>query len=740
MLTDLPWWLINTVVAVVLLTLGATLALWGMTWFARTRRRVQELEERRGLLQNLVRSIPDLVWLKDTDGVYLACNAPFERFFGAAEADIVGKTDADFVSAEQAALFRENDFLAMSAGQPHMNEEWITFAGSTEPRLVETIKSPVLDSHGEIIGVLGISRDITERQKAAQELQRLRSHLTELVDERTRQLADLAESLRRAHAEQKAIVDAVPVGIGLLKDRHVAYCNQRIDQMFGFPPGGMVGRSTRVWYPDDAAYEAGGRKVYEILQRGELHWREEQLVRQDGSLFWARITARLIDPQDPAKGVLGIMEDISVERATIEALREAKEAAETTTRLKSAFLANMSHEIRTPMNAIIGLTHLALHISHNDTQRDYLHKIQGASQHLLGIVNDVLDLSKVESGKMQLERLRVDIAQILHDVHAQLIDKAQAKGLILQLHLDPELPTDLMGDGLRIGQVLLNFGSNAVKFTDQGCIDLSVQVQERTDRDVALRFEVRDTGIGLTEAEQAQLFQSFQQADVSTTRQYGGTGLGLAISRHLAEQMGGAVGVSSQSGQGSVFWFTLRLERGDAAEPASLPPDAGDAAPQGLPHMSPAQVEAHRPAPASLSEAREALQALHGTRVLIVEDNELNRLLAGELLRGVGLTVDFAHNGRQAVDRLAQVDAGTDADYGLVFMDMQMPVMDGLEATRLIRQLPGRERLPIVAMTANAMVEDSERCLAAGMNDYISKPFSPEALWALLQRWLTPRA
>ena len=475
-------------------------------------------------------------------------------------------------------------------------------------------------------------------------------------------------------------------------------------------------------------------------QRGELHWREEQLVRQDGSLFWARITARLIDPQDPAKGVLGIMEDISVERATIEALREAKEAAETTTRLKSAFLANMSHEIRTPMNAIIGLTHLALHISHNDTQRDYLHKIQGASQHLLGIVNDVLDLSKVEAGKLELERLRVDIAQILHDVHAQLIDKAQAKGLALQLHLDPELPSDLMGDGLRIGQVLLNFGSNAVKFTDQGCIDLSVQVQERTDRDVALRFEVRDTGIGLTEAEQAQLFQSFQQADVSTTRQYGGTGLGLAISRHLAEQMGGAVGVSSQRGQGSVFWFTLRLERGDAAEPASLPPDAGDAAPQGLPHMPPAQVAAHRPAPASLSEAREALQALHGTRVLVVEDNELNRLLAGELLRGVGLTVDFAHNGRQAVDRLAQVDAGAHTNYGLVFMDMQMPVMDGLEATRRIRQLPGRERLPIVAMTANAMVEDSERCLAAGMNDYISKPFSPEALWALLQRWLTPRA
>lgn len=714
MLSDLPWWLINTVVAVVLLALGAVLALWGLTLRERTRRQVAELDARRSLLLNLVRSIPDLVWLKDTDGVYLACNAPFERFFGAAEADIVGKTDADFVSAEQAALFRENDFLAMTSGQPHTNEEWLTFAGSAERRLFETIKSPMMDRQGEVIGVLGVSRDITEREKAAQELQRLRHHLTELVDERTRQLADLAESLRRAHAEQKTIVDAVPVGIGLLKDRHVVYCNQYLDQMFGFEPGGMIGRPTRVWYPDDAAHEAGGKRVYESLFKGETHWREEQLMRQDGSLFWARITARLIDPGDPGKGVLGIMEDISVERATIDALRSAKDAAEATNRLKSAFLANMSHEIRTPMNAIIGLTHLALSTALDDTQRDYLQKIQGASQHLLGIVNDVLDLSKIESGKLQLERLSVDVAQILRNVHAQLIDKAGAKGLDLHLHIDPDLPVHLMGDGLRIGQILLNFGSNAVKFTEQGHVDLSVQVEACTDRDVALRFEVHDTGIGLNEAEQAQLFQSFQQADVSTTRQYGGTGLGLAISRHLAEQMGGSVGVRSQRGQGSVFWFTLRLERADEVQPAPDEP---------------------APIPASLSQAREALQALHGTPVLVVEDNELNRLLAGELLRGVGLTVDFAHNGRQAVDRLSQADA----DYGLVFMDMQMPVMDGLEATRLIRQLPGRAHLPIVAMTANAMVEDSERCMAAGMNDYISKPFSPETLWALLQRWLSPR-
>ena len=716
--SNLPWWLINTVSALLLFALGVGLTLWVLAWRERTPQRVKELETRRGLLHNLVRHIPDLVWLKDTQGVYLACNAPFEQFFGALEAHIVGKTDADFVAPDLVAHFREHDVQAMTSGKPHTNEEWLVFAGRTERRLFETIKIPMLDSQGKVSGVLGVSRDITEREKSAQELKDLRHHLTELVDERTRQLADLAETLRQALAEQKVILDAVPVGIGVLKDRHVVYCNQHGDQMFGFAPGGMVGQSTRVWYPSDEAYEAGGQEVYDIIFKGEMHWREQYLVRQDGTHFWARITACMIDPLDSSKGVLGIMEDISIERARTDALREAKEAAEATTALKSAFLANMSHEIRTPMNAIVGLTHLTLCTPLNEVQQDYLQKIQGASHHLLGIVNDVLDLSKIEAGKLQLEHVRVDVAQILQNVRAQLIDKALTKGLALHLHIDPGLPMDLMGDGLRIGQVLLNFGSNAVKFTEQGGVTLSVQVQAHTEHDVALRFEVRDTGIGLSAAEQTQLFQNFQQADASITREHGGTGLGLAISRHLAEQMGGAVGVSSETGQGSLFWFTVRLALADD-EVMVLP-----VAPQ-LPTV-----------PGSLDEARASLRTLQGARVLVVEDNELNRLLAGELLRGVGLNVDFAHNGQLAVDRLSQADA----DYGMVFMDMQMPVMDGLEATRLIRLMPGRAQLPIVAMTANAMREDSQRCLAAGMNDYISKPFSPNTLWGLLLRWLTPPA
>ena len=717
--SNLPWWLINTVSALLLFALGAGLTLWLLAWRERTRQRVKELETRRGLLQNLVRHIPDLVWLKDTHSVFLACNAPFEKLFGATENEIIGKTDADFLPTDMAASFRDIDALVMSSGQPNRKEEWLVFAGATERRLFETIKIPMFDSQGTVTGVLGVSRDITERETAARELQCLRCRLSELVDERTLQLADLTETLRQALAEQKVILNAVPVGIGVLKDRHVVYCNQHGEEMFGFGPGGMAGQSTRVWYPSEEAYEAGGREVYDIIFKGQMHWRDQYLVRQDGSRFWARITARLIDPNDPTKGVLGIMEDISIERARTDALREAKEAAEAATALKSAFLANMSHEIRTPMNAIVGLTHLTLSTPLSEVQQNYLQKIQGASHHLLGIVNDVLDLSKIEAGKLLLEHVRVDVAQILQNVRAQLIDKALAKGLALHLHIDPGLPMDLMGDGLRIGQVLLNFGSNAVKFTAQGSVALSVQVQAHTEHDVALRFEVRDTGIGLSAVEQTQLFQNFQQADASITREHGGTGLGLAISRHLAEQMGGAVGVSSQTGEGSLFWFTLRLAR--AEDDLALPSPVAKQLPA---------------VPGSLDDARASLSALQGARVLVVEDNELNRLLAGELLRGVGLSVDFAHNGQLAVDRLAQADA----DYGIVFMDMQMPVMDGLEATRLIRLMPGRAQLPIVAMTANAMLEDSQRCLAAGMNDYISKPFSPSTLWGLLLRWLTPTA
>lgn len=708
-----------------ILGFGATLTLWALIWRERTKTRVKRLITQSRMLQNLVRSIPDIVWLKDMQGVYLTCNPTFERCFGAPEADIVGKTDLDFVSAEQAAAFRETDLKVMRSGQTQTVTEWLTFSGTQEKRLFETVKIPMSDEHGSLIGVLGVSRDITEREQTAQELQTLRHHLTELVDERTRQLAELAGSLKKAHADQQAMLDLMPVGISLLKNRRIVYCNERLSKMFGLPPERMMGCSTRIWYPDDAAFEAGGQRVYGILQQGKVHSREEQLMRQDGGLFWARITGRLINPNDIDKGALCIIEDVSAEHATMLALRQAKEAAEETTQLKSAFLANMSHEVRTPLNAIMGLTHITLTTALDDTQRNYLEKIHTASERLLSIVNDVLDLAKIESGKMQLERSWFDVAQLLQEVHAQLIDRAQAKGLALHLSVDPDLPVGLMGDALRIRQIMLNFGSNAIKFTETGHVRLGVRVESRTQRDVTLRFEVVDTGIGLSASEQAHIFQSFQQADVSITRRYGGTGLGLSISRQLAQEMGGRVGVSSRPGEGSLLWFAVKLQ---CPEQVDCLRDATPSKP--MPDIAP-----HHDAPlATLVDARRVLAPSQGRRVLVVEDNELNRLLVGELLAQVGLVVDFAHDGRQAVDALTR----SEADYGLVFMDMQMPVMDGLEATRQIRLLPGRAQLPIIAMTANAMSEDSVRCLAVGMNDYVAKPFRPETLWVTLRRWLQP--
>lgn len=672
-----------------------------------------QLSASRNLLQSVIDNTPATIYAKDLDGRHLVVNQSYADSLNATPALMLGRPVRELFPAKVAEEIIASDREVLERGTPMTKEEPAAIGGDARTYLA--VRFPLRDGTGRINGIGGIATDITERKRAELELDRYRDHLEELVVQRTSELA------------------------------------------------------------------------------------------------------------------------------------AAKELAEAATQTKSAFLANMSHEIRTPMNAIVGLTHLLRRSNRDPETQEKLGRISDAAQHLLGVINDILDISKIESGKLTLEQTDFVIETLLVErVFNFVANGAQQKGLEIIFDIAPELAAlSVRGDSLRLAQVILNYTSNAIKFTERGTVILRARIEEETSADLLLRFEVQDTGVGLGPEQLAGLFEAFQQADSSTTRKYGGTGLGLVINRHLAALMGGEVGATSDLGVGSTFWFTARLGKSREVVPeiprlgrehnwtkvlaaddnsdalnvvASLLGGLGlqvETATGGLSAVAAVEaahqqghpfdlvvidwqmpeidgieavrrigalrlakpptcflatafdkatladearqagvvtvlskpltasalfdnisefmgVETQRRSPgASSSIAETTLRQRHqGARLLLAEDNPVNREVTLELLRDVGLQIDIAEDG------LAAVAMAHRERYDLVLMDMQMPGIDGLEATRKIRALPGWAAIPIIAMTANAFGEDRSACLAAGMNDHLAKPTAPEELFAMLVNWL----
>ncbi len=547
-------------------------------------------------------------------------------------------------------------------------------------------------------------RDITEKKKAETELANYRQHLEVLVAERTGELKTANEQLKISEERLGFALAASNDGIWdwNLRDNST-YCNNAYFQMLGYELGELPQDANSHWiqllHPEHRAHIV--RQAQQELQNKGFYEMEFQMRAKDGSYKWILSRAKVVERDASGQPVraVGTHTDLTARKELELALLAAKEQAEAANLSKSTFLANMSHEIRTPMNAILGMSHLLQRELNQPDQLDKLDKITYASKHLLSLINDILDLSKIEAERLQIEETPINVAALLDHAYSMMAERARGKGLRFSKELDDALAAmPLLGDPLRIGQILINYLGNAIKFTDAGEISLKACLLTQSAEHIEVRFEVRDTGIGLDDEQQARVFEAFEQGQSSTTRKYGGTGLGLTISRHLANMMGGTVGVTSIKGSGSTFWFTVKLKFDRNPRSVLLATDTADF-------------------------RREAT-------ILLVEDNEINQEVAKELLETTGLTVELANHGAEALNMVKN------RRYDLILMDMHMPIMDGLEATRLVRQLPNCQTLPIIAMTANAFQEDRQECLNAGMNDFLAKPVDPDMLFAMLSRWL----
>jgi PAS domain S-box-containing protein len=628
----------------------------------------QAVRRSEALLSHLVATSPDLITLTDlASGRYAMVNHTFERVIGWTAAEAVGRTSTElgvWASSED----RER-FIATMREQGKATDlptRFVTKGGATISMLVSAARFAMDRRDYMVIN----ARDVSESE--------------------------------RDRLERAAILANASIGIAVTRERRFVLANRHFEQIYGWEPGGMIGQPGQAVWLSDNDYADVRQLVGPALARGEAVELERRGRRKDGSTFLARVRGRAIDPDRPAEGgTVWIVEDVTERRQFELALARARDDAEAASRAKSAFLANTSHELRTPLNGMIGLARLARSPDTPEPQRlQYLDQIGESAQSLAGIISDILDLSKIEAGKLQIEATVFDLGDLLRTLQRSYATLAVACGLELRFDLSDGVEGAVSGDAMRVRQIVTNFLSNAIKFTGAGHVHLAARRLGGPDA-ARVRFEVADTGPGIDEATRARLFVPFTQADQSTTRRYGGTGLGLSICRELATLMGGEVGVDSQPGHGSTFWAELPLPRAAALPQPALPANA---------------------------------RALEGARVLMVEDNPVNMMIAVAMLERWGVDVMQAHDGREAVAEV-HVAAAAGRPFDAVLMDVQMPVMSGHEATRVLRASVAGRQLPIIALTAAALVSERDEALAAGMNDFLTKPIDAEKLLATLVRW-----